>query len=93
MAGGHGWGGASQPGSNHPALGLRQRCPSLSQEGSFLHTLMTPRLTAIRLTQCCVPSTALLEERLSTIHCKLQSRMGELLNLAPTFRSHGNSGE
>jgi hypothetical protein len=25
--------------SNHPALGLRQRCPSLSQEGSFLHTL------------------------------------------------------
>jgi hypothetical protein len=29
--------------SNHPALGLRQRCPSLSQEGSFLHTLMTPR--------------------------------------------------
>jgi hypothetical protein len=30
--------------SNHPALGLRPRCPSLSQEGSFLHTLMTPRI-------------------------------------------------
>jgi hypothetical protein len=55
MAGGHGWGGASQPCSNHPALGLRQRCPSLSQEGSFLHTVRTPRIADIKRPQT-IPS-------------------------------------
>jgi hypothetical protein len=35
MAEGHGWGGASCAGSNHPALRLRQRRPSLSKEGSL----------------------------------------------------------
>jgi hypothetical protein len=50
--------------SNHPALGLRQRCPSLSQEGSFLHTLMTPRIAA--------SATGLVTARhlsLTTRHC------------------------
>jgi hypothetical protein len=35
MAGGHGWGGTSHAGSNHPRAVFRQRCPSLSKEGSF----------------------------------------------------------
>jgi hypothetical protein len=45
MAGGHGWGGASQRVFQPPGAGLAPALPSLSQEGSFLHTLMTPRIT------------------------------------------------
>jgi hypothetical protein len=50
--------------SNHPALGLRQRCPSLSQEGSFLHTLMTPRINSRRS-----QVTIRLESRLLPVRC------------------------
>jgi hypothetical protein len=39
MAEGHGWGGASRAGSNHPALASAQRCPSLSEEGSSFSCL------------------------------------------------------
>jgi hypothetical protein len=36
MAVGRGWGGASPRGFQPPRAGLRQRCPCLSKEGSFV---------------------------------------------------------
>jgi hypothetical protein len=49
MAGGHGWGGASQRVFQPPCAGLAPALPLLISEGSFLHTLMTPRIAEIVL--------------------------------------------